>query len=375
MQRKRLAQILACALIASTVFTGCSSGGSANANAPASAAPQASEAASTAASQSAASAAGNAATSASGKKYAIVVKSTGNPYNEKEIEGFKDVVSKLGATEIDKSPEQPTAEAQINMINQLVAQKVDGIAVAANDPDALQPALTKAMNAGVKVISFDSSVNKASRLTHVNQADPVAIGKALVDAAYDMTGGSGEFAILSATSQATNQNAWIAQMKTVLQDSKYANLKLDKIAYGDDLRDKSTTETEGLLKSYPNLKCIVSPTTVGVAAASKVLVDQGMSGKIKITGLGLPSEMASYIENGVCPYMYLWNPIDVGRLTAYTMDALVQGKIGGKVGDSFDAGDMGSKKVTQAADGGTEVLLGAPFKFDKSNIDQWKSVY
>ena len=349
MKKKSLARVLCAVLAVSTMFTACSSGGAKTSS--------------------------GAAATAGGKKYAIVVKNTGNPYNEKEAQGFKDTVTKLGDQAIIKAPDQPTAEAQIAMVEELIAQKVDGIAIAGNDIDALQPVLTKAMGKGIHVISLDSSVNKDSRETHVNQADPIAIGKTLVEAAYDMMGGKGEFAVLSATSQAANQNAWIAQMQTTLKDAKYKDMKLDKIAYGDDLRDKSTTETEGLIKSYPNLTCIVSPTTVGIAAASKVVVDKNLTGKIKITGLGLPSEMADYITKGVCPYMYLWNPISVGTLGAYTLDAIVQGKATGKEGDSFTAGDLGTKKVTKAGDGGTEVLLGDPFKFDKANIAQWKAVY
>jgi rhamnose transport system substrate-binding protein len=149
-----------------------------------------------------------------------------------------------------------------------------------------------------------------------------------------MIGGKGEIAILSATSQASNQNLWIDYMKKELTLPKYKDVKLVKVAYGDDLRDKSVSETEGLLKSYPNLKCIIAPTTVGIAAAGKVITDKGLIGKVFITGLGLPSEMASYIENGACPYMYLWNPIDVGYLGAYTATALVSKKITGKVGDT-----------------------------------------
>lgn len=358
MRAKTLARVLCAALAISTVLTAC--GGNANTSA---------------ASQGGASAASQGGAAAGGKKYAIVVKSTGNPYNEKEAQGFEDACKALGAEAIVKAPDQPTAEAQIAMLDALVAQKVDGIAVAGNDPDALQPVLTKAMSKGIHVISLDSSVNKDSRETHVNQADPIAIGKTLVEAAFDMMGGKGDFAILSATQQATNQNAWIAQMQETLKDAKYKDMKLVKIAYGDDLRDKSTTETEGLIKTFPDLKCIVSPTTVGIAAASKVITDKSLSDKIKITGLGLPSEMASYIENGICPYMYLWNPIYVGTLGAYTLDSIVNGKITGKEGDTFKAGDLGEKKVTKAGDGGTEVLLGDPFKFDKNNIKDWKSVY
>lgn len=306
---------------------------------------------------------------------AIVFKSTGNPYGERIMAGFKAGIEEQGGTVIQRAPDLPTAEAQIQIIDQLIAQRVGAICISGNDFDALQPVLTKAKNAGIKVVSLDSAVNPASRMIHVNQADAAKIGQTLIEAAADLSGGSGEIAILSATSQASNQNLWIDYMKKELAKPQYAGLNLVKIAYGDDLRDKSVSETEGLLLSYPNLKVIIAPTTVGIAAAGKVITDKGLIGQVAITGLGLPSEMADSIASGACPYMYLWNPIDVGYLSAYTAAALTGGKITGKAGDTFSAGRLGSYTVTAASDGGTEVLLGPPFKFDKSNINDWKSVY
>jgi rhamnose transport system substrate-binding protein len=308
------------------------------------------------------------------KRFAIIVKNTGNPYNEKEMEGFKTAIEELGGEAILKAPDQPTAEAQIQMIEELIAQKVDSIALAGNDPDALQPALKKAMDAGIKVLSLDSAVNAQSRMVHVNQADPERIGRIQVQAISEMIGGQGEIAVLSATSQATNQNTWIEWMKKELEDPKYKDIKLVKVAYGDDLRDKSVSETEALLKSYPNLKGIIAPTTVGIAAAGKVLTDKGLKGKVHLTGLGLPSEMAEYIENGVSQWMYLWNPIDVGYLAGYAADALVKGTITGKAGEKFTAGRLGEKEVIQVGEG-TEIMLGDPFKFDATNIAEWKKIY
>ena len=310
-----------------------------------------------------------------GGKYAIVFKNTGNPYGDKQMGGFKAGIEEQGGTAILRAPDQPTAEAQIQILEQLISQKVAAICIVGNDFDALQPVLLKAKGAGIKVFSLDSAVNPASRLTHVNQSNSELIGRTEVQAAYDMIGGSGEIAILSATSQASNQNLWIEYMKKELALPKYANVKLVKVAYGDDLRDKSVSEAEALLQTYPNLKCIIAPTTVGIAAAGKVITDKGLIGKVLVTGLGLPSEMATYIENGACPYMFLWNPIDVGYLGAYTATALVGGKITGAVGDKFKAGRLGEYTLVKASDGGTEVVLGPPFKFDKSNIADWKTVY
>ena len=310
--------------------------------------------------------------------YALITKSAGNPYNEKEAEGFEEIIDKEGGKAIIKHPEKATAEAQITMINELVAQGVDSIAIAGNDYDALQPALKAAMSKGIKVSSLDANVNKDSRLTFVNQAGIAEIGQTLMDAVLDIAGGEGEWAILSATSQATNQNAWIDSMKKVMGESKYSKLKLVEVAYGDDEYQKSVDQTQALLQNYPNLKVICAPTTVGIMAAAKVIQDKKLAGKVKLTGLGLPSEMADYIgtdEKHACPYMYLWNPIDVGRLSAYTSMALVAGDIKGKADEKFKAGDMGEYTVVEAADGGTEIIVGPPFKFDPSNIDKWKEVY
>jgi rhamnose transport system substrate-binding protein len=315
------------------------------------------------------------AEAAAGKpKYAIIVKNTGNPYNEKEMEGYKKAIEEIGGETILKAPDQPTAEAQIQMIQELISQKVVSIAIAANDPDALQPALKKAMDAGIKVVSLDSAVNPQSRMVHVNQADPNAIGRVEIETIAKMIGGKGEIAILSATSQATNQNSWIEVMKKTLEGPEYKDIKLVKVAYGDDLRDKSVSETEALLKTYPNLKGIVAPSTVAVAAAAKVLTDKGLKGKVQLTGLGLPSEMADYITSGVSTAVHLWNPMDVGYLAGYASEALVKGTITGKDGDKFKAGTLGEKTVITVGSG-TEIMLGDPFEFNASNIEQWKSVY
>lgn len=285
----------------------------------------------------------------SGKKtYAIVTKSAGNPYNEKEAEGFQEVIEAEGGECIVKHPEAATADAQVSVIQSLISQGVDSICIAANDENALQAALEEAMDAGIKVSCLDSKANPDSRQTFVNQAGTTEIGQALMDAVLDITGGEGQWAILSATSQATNQNAWIDAMKEIMKEDKYSKLELVEVAYGDDEPQKSTDQTQALLSKYPDLKVICAPTTVGINAAAKVLQDEKSS--VKLTGLGLPSEMAEYIGDDdahSCPYMYLWNPIDVGRLGAYTSIALVDGTITGAVDDTFTAGDMGDYTVVE----------------------------
>lgn len=309
---------------------------------------------------------------------AIVPKAAGNPFNEREAQGFKNAVEGAGFTCTVQYPEAATAEAQITVIETLISQKVDAIAIAANEADALESVIDEAESAGIHVISLDSATNAESRETFINQAGTTEVAQSLCDAVLDLTGGEGQWAILSATSTATNQNAWIDAMNEIMsKDDKYAKLELVDTVYGDDESQKSTTEAQALLKNYPDLKVICSPTTVGMAATAQVLVDANST--VKLTGLGLPSEMASYISaDGVCPYMYLWNPIDMGALAGQTCIALLNGDVTGKTGETFTC-DLGNGDqtftVTDAADGGTEIILGAPFEFNADNIADWKDVY
>jgi len=145
--------------------------------------------------------------------------------------------------------------------------------------------------------------------------------------------------------------------------------------YGDDLTDKSYQEMQGLINSYPDLKGVISPTTVGIAAAATCIKDNGLSGKIKLTGLGLPSEMAEALTDGTCEGMFLWNPIDLGYCAAYAAVAMVKGEITGAVGEKIAAGRLGEREIMDAGDGGTFTIVGDPYLFNKDNIAEWKDVY
>jgi len=305
----------------------------------------------------------------------MVVKNVGNPFMDAAGRGAEEACNELGNSFIFQGPATPTVEGQIEIIENLIAQEVSAICITANDFDALVPVLQKAKGNNIKVVSFDSAVAPGGRDIHVNQANAELIGKLQVQAIAEMIGYEGEIAILSAGATMTNQNTWIEYMKEELKDPKYAKMKLVTIVYGDDLRDKSYNEAMGLFKSYPDLKGIISPTTVGISATAKAITDAGLAGKVKLTGLGLPSEMAEWVHNGACEAFFLWNPVDLGYLASYVAGLLCDGVITGKLGEEFSAGRMGKYTIVEAGDGGTEALLGPPFRFDISNIDEWKDVY
>ena len=378
MKKKFLSAVL-CITLTASMLVGCSSKSNSNEGTTTTAPTQAA----TDNTDTGSGDAGSADPYATDGTYAIIVKSAGNPYNQKESDGYKQVIEAQGGTCVIQEPESATAEDQITCINNVVSQGVDAIAIAANDTDALEPALKQAMDQGIHVMSLDSAVNANSREVFVNQAGTTEIAQTLMDAVLDITGGEGDWAILSAASTATNQNAWIDGMKSVMQDSKYSKLNLIGVYYGDDEYQASVDQTAAILADDPNVKVIVAPTTVGIMAAAKVLQDEGLTGTVKLTGLGLPSEMADYIgadDAHSCPYMYLWNPIQLGNLAAYVSIGLVNGGITGAANETFTVpdtslGDNGSYTITASADGGTEVILGAPFAFTPDNIAEWASVY
>jgi rhamnose transport system substrate-binding protein len=305
-------------------------------------------------------------------KIAMVVKSLGNGFFDAAHEGGNAAAKELGDVDlIYTGPTAPTAEAQIEVINSLISQKVDALVISANDKDALVPIAKRAMQRGIKVISFDSGIAPAGRLMQLNPSNNALIGKKLVEMASDAAGGSGEIAVLSATAQATNQNTWIAEMKKVLATPEYAKLKLVNVVYGDDQSDKSYREALGLLRSNPNLKVIVAPTTVGVVAAAKAVEDEKLVGKVYVTGLGLPSEMAGHVKTGAVKTFAIWNPIDLGYTATELAYAFVKGKATGKEGEQIPAGRMG--KITVEANG--EAAMAPPFTYDKTNVDQFAKVF
>ena len=212
-------------------------------------------------------------------------------------------------------------------------------------------------------MTFDSDTNPDCRDLFINQADAEGIAKVQVDLIAEQIGGAGEIAILSASANATNQNAWIEMMEEYLA-SDYPDITLVETVYGDDDDQTSFDKTAALLQTHPELKGIISPTTVGIAAAARYLSTSDYKGTVALTGLGTPNQMRDYVEDGTVTAFALWNPEDLGYLSAYAAAALIQGDITGEEGDTFEAGELGEYEV--GADG--VVLLGDPFVFDADNI-------
>ncbi|SNT65460.1 rhamnose transport system substrate-binding protein [Asanoa hainanensis] len=304
-----------------------------------------------------------------GLKITFLPKQVNNPYFDiSDNKGGKVAVEEFKGTFAQTGPSEGSPSAQVSYINTLSQQQTDVIVISANDKDAVCGALTEAKTAGAKVVTYDSDTRPECRDIFVNQATGDGIAKNQIKLISDAVGpDGGEIAILSASANATNQNAWIELMKTELAKPEYSKLKLVDTVYGDDKDEKSFQEAQGLLAKHPNLKGIISPTTVGVAATARYLSGSSYKGKVALTGLGTPNQMRAFVKDGTCKAFALWNPADLGYLAAYAAGALASGIITGKEGDKFKAGKLG--EYTVGANG--EVVLGDPFTFDAANVDQF----
>ncbi len=294
-------------------------------------------------------------------------KAINNPYFDAAAKGGKIAAGELKGSFKQVGPSTASPSEQVTWINNLTQQHVSAIAVSANDPNALAPALKQAMGQGIKVVSYDSDVAPDARQVFIQQASPEDLGRIQVQILGKELNYTGQIAILSAASTATNQNTWIGFMKDELSKPQYKGMSLVKIAYGNDDDQTSFNDTLNLLQAYPNLKGIISPTSVGIAAAARAIESVNKGGKVALTGLGTPNQMRKYVKDGTVPQFALWDPGKLGYLAYYASAALIQGKITGKQGESFSAGTLGTKTI--GANG--VVILGSPTVFDKNNIDQF----
>jgi rhamnose transport system substrate-binding protein len=290
--------------------------------------------------------------------------------------GAQEAATELGSTGtlqyIGPTPENSVA-GQIEMLTTATTQKQNVVMLSNNAGDQIAPTAEAAAAAGTKVVTWDSPIPSGKgEAFFVAQVDFGSIGVVMADMVYDLTGGAGEFAVLSASPDAANQNAWIEAMKaTMAADAKYKDLKLDDVVYGNDQSEESYNKALGLVDKYPDLKVIMAPTTVGIVAASKAMQDEGLCEKVKVSGLGLPAEMVSYTMNGCAPQFALWSFVDLGYLTYYASYMLATGAIKGEVGEMIHAGRMGDYTIEAdpGREGAKRILMGPFTVYNKDNVE------
>ena len=307
------------------------------------------------------------AKAAASYKVFLLPKFIGVPVFTQNGLGAKDAAKELGDAVTYNGPTEASAAKQVPFIDNAVRQGYNAIIISADDPNATAPALKRAMAKGVKVVSYDGDTAADARDVFVSPPSAKDIGFFQVEWLGSQIGYQGKIAILSATATAANQNTWIKYMKQALKQPKYKNMQLVKIAYGNDNDTQSAQETQALLQAYPDLAGIISPTTVGVAAAARVLQQAKKCGSIALTGLATPNSMRAYTKKGCGEKFALWNEVDFGYLAVYVAHAVLDGKLSGKTGQSLIAGRLGKRTIGP----NNTMPMGPPLVFTRANIDKY----
>ena len=310
-------------------------------------------------------------------KIVYIPKNTGNPYFAPVDKGFQDAAKEMGADYTMVAPAKADATSQIQFLTDQIQRGVDVIAISPNSPDALNQVIDQARAKGITVVTVDADLvgNESHRDAAVLPADFSKIGSSQIELISKLIGGEGDFAILSATIDAPNQNAWIATMKETLKKPEFSGVHLVDTVYGDDDAQKSTTECEGLLAKYPKLRGIVSPTSVGLAASAQVIERAGVypggphavEGGLQLTGLSTPNQLKKFVQKGEVTAFQLWNMYNEGYIAAY-----IGSQIHAKTLEPKPGGEISTPKFGKMTFSPKLEIIGSPLvTFDKSNVDKY----
>ncbi len=308
------------------------------------------------------------------EKYALILPNEENAYDDLEAAGFSEIMEKANRNYVVERPRGSSTKEQRRLVQELIDEEVSCIAIAPNDAGALEDVLKSAMEKGISVCSFDRPSTPESRELFINATSNEKTAETMLDSVLELTGGSGQWAVLTSTAAADRHSGWTDSLREQMKKEAYAGLELLEIAYGNESVRMSYDQTKALLQNYPDLKVICCMTSVCLPAACRAVRDAGSD--VRLTGFGLPSEMKEYTgDDAECPFFFLRNPHDVGMLTACVSVALHENQITGAMGESFRTQELGTFEVTKAADGGTEVVVGSPYRFSRDNIEYWAKFF
>jgi rhamnose transport system permease protein len=293
---------------------------------------------------------------------AMMPKAKGDPYFVSCRKGAEEAAKELGVTLIWDGPTDLDPARQNEVVESWITRGVDVIAVSVENKASISTALRQARERGIKVVAWDADAEPDARDVFINQATPAGIAEVLTDRTVALLGGKGDFAIVTASLSAANQNEWLAHIRTRLKE-RYPDVHLVAVQPSDGDRDRAFTETQNILKVYPAVRVIMgiaSPAVPGIAEA----VRQSGRTDVKVTGLSLPNMCKPFVHAGVIDSIVLWNTVDLGYLTVRAARALVTGDLKPGKSEDLAAGRLGRVVVRR-----DQVLLGKPFVFTRANID------
>jgi rhamnose transport system permease protein len=293
---------------------------------------------------------------------AMMPKAKGDPYFVSCRVGAEEAAKELGVELIWDGPTGLDAARQNEVVDNWITRKVDVIAVAVENRAGISTVLRKARERGIKVLTWDADAEPDARDYFVNQATSEGIANTLTDEASRLLGGKGEFAIVTGALSAANQNEWIAYIKKRL--ANHPGLTLATIRPSDDDRDKAFAETQTIMRVHPTVKLVMAISAPAVPGAGEAVRQAGRK-DVNVIGLSLPNINKPYVHSGVVQTVVLWNTRDLGYATVQAAVQLLNNALSSGA-RSVQVGRLGALEIQ-----GSQIILGAPLKFTKANIDQF----
>ena len=294
----------------------------------------------------------------------MIPKITGISYFDQCAEGAKEIADKYDMELIYRGPSSADAASQVNIVQDMIYDGVDVIAIAPVDPEAVKVVLDEARSKGIIVVTFDADTVNESRDVFVNQVEAKQLSIHIIDELVNLVGNEGNYAILTASMTADNQNTWIYWMKEY-QATRYPDLNLLTVIPTDEDQQKAYAHTRNLVQAYPELDGIIAMSTEAGPGAAQAIKVLGKKDEVKLYALALPNDMRDYLKEGSVHLVTLWNPFDLGRLTVEVIHKLQQNEA---IVDGSTYGDIGPIHYIESE---STVIMGEPLDFDAMNVDNY----
>ena len=299
-------------------------------------------------------------------KIGLIPKFTSDPYFVAVDQGGQEAASELGLSVEFNGPVDANVSAQSDIIDRFVRRRFDAIAISANDPNALVPALTRAQDAGIVILTYDADVEAEARSLFLNQATFEGMGRTFVEMMVRSAGtSSGDFLIVTAVLTAPNQNRWIDELKAYAAET-YPEMNFPAVLPGDEDLEKSKNVALNYLQANPETRGVIAVTGIATPGVVEAVKQLGLEGKVAVTGLGVPSLIRPYLEDGSLTEAALWNPVDIGYGAIHLCKALLDETVA-RGDSSVPAGRLGELQFI--AD--DTILLGEPYIFTAENVDDF----
>jgi len=257
---------------------------------------------------------------------AFIPQLIGIPYFTAMEEGGNAAAKDLGVNFLYTGSTQASAAEQVKIMDSLIRQKVDAIALSTLDSSSTNPYIEKAQKAGIHVFTSDSDAPDSTREFYVAQALDKDLGYTLMDRLAAQINEEGQVGIVSGESTATNLNTWINYMKE-RQAEKYPKIEIVDIRYTQGgSSEQALKQAQDLMTRFPDLKGLIAVASSTIPGVAQAVQQEGRAGEIAVIGYRSPATVKPYMDAGVMKESILWNAYELGYLTVWAGKMVVEGK-------------------------------------------------